>query len=104
MTAHCNTVQDQHQLPHVPFAHVLKKACLQQEQAILNLQSQLQIEQMNAVVLRKEMNQIASTDGKSCTKQRTNTEVDNLKKECEEKDVEMKNLKAQLEEVLMVKM
>ena len=58
MTMCYNTIPVKQQLPHIPFGHVLKKACMQQEQTMQTLEMLLQNERMNYENLRKEMYQL----------------------------------------------
>ena len=83
----CYNMSNYHQkLPHIPFAHVLKKACLQQEQTISVLQAQLHLEQNKAAMSPKEDETLSK-----------NMEIENIKKGCEAKELAMLKLKEKVE-------
>ena len=58
MTMHYNTMSRNQQLPHIPFGHVLKKACMQQEQTMQNLEMHVYEERVCNGNLRQEVCQV----------------------------------------------
>ena len=100
MTMHySNTLSKAQSLPHAPFGCVLKKACLQQEQTTLHLQTQMHDERGTNAILRQELRQCKRGGNDQSIQASMENATEDMKKKCECKDEEIIVLMKKLEDL-----